>query len=257
MKVARMSKRKKQESGGSGVPEWMATYGDLVTLLMCFFVLLFAFSSIDAQKFEAVMKSFQGSAGVLQSGQSLSPSEMIFDGQPESKTTADTQSQIEVKEIADFAEAIEQFKEETGIDIDIKVSVEKRGLKITFPDNALFDPGRADLKPDALLTLDFMSEVLDQPLFSGRLVRIEGHTDNVPINTERFPSNWELSTIRATTVLRYFTESKLMETTRFIASGYGEFRPMDSNDTREGRAQNRRVDIVVLTEEEEELEPSN
>ena len=247
-------KAKKAEEGG-GIPEWMATFADLVTLLMCFFVLLFAFSSIDAQKFEAVMQSFQGSAGVLASGDSLSPSTMVFDGQPESKTTADSQTVTEVKEVAQLAEAIEKFKEESGVDVDIQVTVEARGLKITFPDKALFDPGRADLKPASIKVLDFMVSVLNQPIFVDRLIRIEGHTDNVPINTIRFPSNWELSTIRATTVLRYFTENKQINPTRFMASGYGEYKPIDSNATKDGRSQNRRVDLIVLTEEEKEKEP--
>lgn len=251
-----MARKAKKDEGGGGIPEWMATFADLVTLLMCFFVLLFAFSSIDAQKFEAVMQSFQGSAGVLQSGESLSPSQMVFDGQPESRTTADSASQVEVKEVAQLAEEIEKFKEKTGIDIDIQVTIEERGLKITFPDKALFDPGKADLKPASIKVLDFMSQVLNQAAFRERMVRIEGHTDNVPINTVRFPSNWELSTIRATTVLRYFTETKRMTPVRFMASGYGEYRPLDSNQTSEGRAQNRRVDIIVLTEEEQALEPN-
>lgn len=250
-----MGRKAKPDEGGGGIPEWMATFADLVTLLMCFFVLLFAFSSIDAQKFEAVMQSFQGSAGVLQSGESLSPSNMVFDGQPESRTTADSSNPMEVKDIAELAKEIEKFKKSSGLDVDIKVSVEDRGLKITFPDKALFDPAKADLKPASVKVLEFMSQVLNQEIFKDRMVRIEGHTDNVPINNIRFPSNWELSTIRATTVLRYFTEVKRMKPDRFMASGYGEYRPVESNKTAEGRAQNRRVDIIVLTAEEQELEP--
>lgn len=250
-----MARKAKKEEGGGGIPEWMATFADLVTLLMCFFVLLFAFSSIDAKKFEAVMVSFSGSAGVLSGGETLSPADMVFDGAPESKTTADSQSQVQVKEIAELAAAIDKFKKENDIKIDIKVSVEARGLKITFPDNALFDPGKADLKPQSILTLNFMSDVLNQPVFKDRLIRIEGHTDNVPISTPKYPSNWELSTFRATTVLRYFTEQKKMVPVRFIASGYGEYKPVDSNDSKEGRSQNRRVDIIVLTEEEQQVEP--
>ncbi|MCK8058766.1 MULTISPECIES: flagellar motor protein MotB [unclassified Fusibacter] len=252
-----MSKKQKKCEEGGGAPEWMATYGDLVTLLMCFFVLLFAFSEIDAQKFDAVMQSFQGSAGVLQSGESMSPSELLFDGMPENKKTEDGESNKKNQEVEALKEEIEKFKQESGVDFEIGLVVEERGLKITFPDNALFDSAKADLKPDALLTLDFMSQVLNEDMFKGRQIRIEGHTDNVPINTLRFPSNWELSTIRATTVLRYFTEIKAMEDSRFMALGYGEYRPVSTNDSSEGRSQNRRVDIVVLTEEEQEKEPSN
>lgn len=251
-----MSKREKKQEGG-GAPEWMTTYGDLVTLLMCFFVLLFAFSTIDNQKFTAVMKSFKGSAGVLQSGQALSPSDLTFDGMPESKETLDQESIKQVKEVEAFQEALEKFKEETQIDLEFKVESEERGLKITFPDNALFDPGSADIKKSALKFLEFMSQLLNEDVFKHRLVRIEGHTDNVPNASLRYPTNWELSTFRATTVLRYFTETKKMPPVRFMASGYGEYKPIASNDTAEGRSQNRRVDIVVLTEAEQKKEPGN
>lgn len=252
-----MARKQKPPEGGGGAPEWMTTYGDLVTLLMCFFVLLFAFSTIDKQKFVAVMQSFQGSAGVLQSGQSLSPSDLVFDGMPESKETLDQESIQQKKEVEELEEALENFKKENNLDVDFKIEAEERGLKITFPDNALFDPGSADLKEQSLIILEFFSDLLNEDVFAGRYVRIEGHTDNVPINTLRFPSNWELSAIRATTVLRYFTEVKGMSNDRFSVVGYGEYKPVTSNDTAEGRAQNRRVDIVVLTEEEAAKEPSN
>ncbi len=250
-----MSRKKKPEEAAAGAPAWMTTYGDLVTLLMCFFVLLFAFSTVDNQKFTAVMQSFQGSAGVLQSGMSITPSEFIFDGMPESKQTLDQESIRQRREAEALKKALEKFKKEKSKEFDFQVDVGKRGVKITFPDNVLFDPGSADIKAEAYELLDYMSEILNGGDFAKRAIRIEGHTDNVPINTLRFPSNWELSTGRASRVVRYFTEKRGMEQTRFAPTGYGDNRPVASNDTAEGRAKNRRVELVVLTAEETEKEP--
>lgn len=238
-----MSRKKKPPVPAGGIPEYMATYGDLVTLLMCFFVLLFAFSSIDAQKFEAVMQSFQGSAGILESGTSLTPSNAIFDGMPEeqvSETTAPTDN-LEI-----LQERIQQFLEENKLEAEVTVELEARGLLLRFEDNALFDSGKADLKPQSLVTLQFLAEALTTEEFMTKNVRVEGHTDNIPIKTSRFPSNWELSTTRACNVVRYFIEKGGMQPIRFSAAGYSEYYPLASNDSAEGRSLNRRVDIVVL-----------
>ncbi len=250
-----MSRKKQEEDAPAGAPEWMATYGDLVTLLMCFFVLLFAMSTVDNKKFTAIMKSFQGSAGVLESGASLQQADFLFDGMPESKLTQDQESIRQRREAKALKKALEDFKKNKGKDFDFQVDIGKRGVKITFPDNVLFDPGEADIKTDANELLDYMADILSSGDFAERAVRVEGHTDNIPINTLQFPSNWELSTGRASRVVRYFTEDKGMNKLRFAPIGYGENRPVASNDTAEGRAMNRRVDIVVLTAEETEKEP--
>jgi chemotaxis protein MotB len=238
-----MSRKKKQDAGPGGVPEWMATYGDLVTLLMCFFVLLFAFSSIDAQKFEAVMKSFQGSAGILSGGTSLTPADMVFDGMPEVEVSKPVTNKEDLEVLK---KAVEKFIAENQLESKVTVELEDRGLLLRFEDNALFDSGKADLKEGSLNTLKFLAEILNTEEFNTKNVRVEGHTDNRPINTAKFPSNWELSTTRASNVVRFFIERGNMIPSRFSASGYSEYYPIASNDLAEGRAMNRRVDIVVL-----------
>lgn len=239
-----MSDKKNEESSG-GAPEWMVTYGDLVTLLMCFFVLLFAFSEIDAQKFEAVMQSFQGSAGVLSGGTTLSDSPLVFTGMPETNTTKEqTDSQV----LDDLKKEIESQLQNENIQLEITAEVINRGLLIRFPDNALFDSGEASLKPAAQEALTVIGNILQNDPFNERVIRVEGHTDNVPMNSPQFPSNWELSTSRATNVIRYFLDEVGIEPKRLSASGYGEYYPIASNETPEGRSQNRRVDIVVIRE---------
>ncbi len=249
-----MAKKEKRKEEGGGAPEWMATYGDLVTLLMCFFLLLFAFSEIDAQKFEAVMQSFQGSAGVLEGGTTLSESPLVFNGMPETQVA---ESPDEPDELQELKEVVEEFLKENEMEMDVLVELETRGLLIRFEDNALFDSGKAVIKLDSVETLTFLSEILKSDEFLTRFIRIEGHTDNVPIRTARFPSNWELSTARASNVVRFFIEDLEMKPDRFSASGYGEYHPVANNESVEGRAENRRVDIVILREIEVKEEPNS
>lgn len=240
---------KKPEECKAGAPEWMVTYGDLVTLLMCFFVLLFAFSTIDAQKFQAVMQSFQGSAGVLESGKSLSEDQLIFDASPETDTTPQTTDSEELEIIEEILNQMaEKLEEElSGQDLSdvIEFEISQNKLIIRLTDSVLFDPAKADIKDEALGVLQILGETLQSEIFSLGNFRIEGHTDNIPINTIRFPSNWELSAARATSVLRYFRDEVGFAENRFAISGYADTQPVDTNDTPEGRAKNRRVEIIV------------
>lgn len=244
---------KKPEECKAGAPEWMVTYGDLVTLLMCFFVLLFAFSEIDAQKFEAVMQSFQGSAGVLESGKSLSEDQLIFDASPENDTTPESTQEEPMDIVQEMLnEAKAEFEEtladklkgqEFVADIDIEIIDNK--IVIRLKNNVLFDSAKATIKPEALEILTIIGEVLKGELFTNSEIKIEGHTDDVPINTIQFPSNWELSAARATSVLNYFVNELDFKQTRMSIAGYAEFQPIDTNDTVEGRANNRRVEIII------------
>lgn len=249
-----MSREKKPEEPKAGLPEWLATYGDLVTLLMCFFVLLFAFSSIDAQKFEAVMQSFQGSAGILPGAKTLADGPLVFNGMPEAQTT---ESPEESQKLEDLKEQVEQYLEQNNLQENIQVELDARGLLLRFKDNILFDSGKADLKVEALTILDYLGGLLSKPEFAERYIRVEGHTDNVPISTSRFPSNWELSASRAASVIRHYIEMNGIRPDRFTASGYGEYYPVADNATAEGRALNRRVDIVILRESEAAQAPEN
>lgn len=249
-----MSRAKKPEESSAGLPAWLATYGDLVTLLMCFFVLLFAFSSIDAQKFEAVMQSFQGSAGILSGGKSLSDGPMVFNGMPESQVSESPQ---ETEKLQMLKEQVEKYLQQNNLQANVLVELDARGLLLRFKENVLFDSGKAVLKPGAVKILSFLGDILNKPEFAERYVRVEGHTDNIPIRTAIFPSNWELSTGRAASVIRFYIENTQLKPARFSASGYGEYYPVANNTTTEGRALNRRVDIVILRDVEIKEAPKN
>ncbi len=243
-------KRRKTEQGGDESLNWMTTYSDLVTLLLCFFVLLFSFSKIDAQKFQQLINSFQGSLGVMKGGKTLD--EIPNVDKLESK--ADLEQEME--DLRELKQIIDEYAKEKGLESEIKTRIDERGLIITVLDNVFFDSGKAQLKPKAKEIILYIGDVLSRDEFKNKNIKIEGHTDNDPINTAKFPSNWELSVIRATNVLRLLVEKKAIEGDRISASGYGPNRPVASNDNLQNKAKNRRVDVVVLKSHFGKSEPN-
>lgn len=231
--------RKRAEEHKAGAPEWMSTYGDMVTLLLCFFVLLFSFSTLDVQKFKAIVQSMSGSLGVMDSGMTVSMEPLVNSFPADSPTE-------EIEEFNKLYEEISQYVKENNLEASITLQLDERGLLVRFLDNVFFDPGKADLKPGAREIITKVAEILKT---NDKNVRIEGHTDNVPINTYRFPSNWELSTTRAVNVVKFLIEENGIEAKRLSASGYADQHPVDDNSTPEGRQKNRRVDMVILRSE--------
>lgn len=244
-----MSRRKRVEEDSGGGEAWLATYADLVTLLMCFFVLLFAFSNIDAQKFQAFITSFQGGTGVM-------PAESTLGG-PSTIEPADLE-QTDIESLETIKGLIDEYSEGAGIDTEIETRIEERGLVIRSLDNIFFDSGATEVKDEAKRMLSFISEVLVKEEFKDRQVKIEGHTDADPITNpnNKYPTNWELSAIRATNVLRYLVEFHGIDGSRISTSGYADTRPIVANDTVENKAKNRRVDIIILRSSYSETEPN-
>lgn len=241
---AERRRRLRSSHDGEDEGNWLVTYSDTITLLLCFFVMLFALSSLDVQKFNAMLASFQGAVGILDGGRSLSTEDGASDGpglmdsivpdfwrEPIAGTDAEPLYDDLVRIIAD---------EELGD--TVQVAVEERGIVVRFSESVLFDLGKAELKPEFREVLERFAAALlpwEHP------IRVEGHTDYLPIHNEEFASNWELSAIRATTVTRFLLEQGL-DPKLLSAVAYSEYHPIASNLTEEGRAQNRRVDIVLL-----------
>lgn len=240
-----MGRKRPEEEPKAGAPEWMATYGDMVTLLLCFFVLLFSFATLDVQKFKAIAQSMNGSLGVLDSGMTVSMEPLV------NAFPADSPNE-EVEEFSSLYEEMNEYIEENNLQKSIVLILNERGLLVRFMDNVLFDSGKADLTPKAREIIDKVAEIIRQ---NDKNVRVEGHTDNIPINTFRFPSNWELSTTRAVNVVKYLIEECSIEAIRLSASGYADQHPIDDNKTPEGRQNNRRVDMVILRAEKEAANP--
>lgn len=248
-----MKKKGKVEEQKAGSPEWMTTFSDLMTLLLCFFVLLFAFSTIDLRKFSAVMQSFQGSLGVLEGGKTLESTPYIEKALNDDKTTKQLE---EIEDFKKLKEEIEEYLKNNKMEQQILVDLETRGLLLRFKDNVLFDSGNAELKLVAKQTLKFIADLLKQDEFIEKYIRIEGHTDADPIiNSKRFPTNWELSVTRASNVVRFLIEEAGMNPQKLSASGYSKYHPVAPNDIVENKAKNRRVDIVILRSEFVKSEP--
>lgn len=243
-------KRKNDESPGVGAPLWLLTFSDMITLVLIFFILLYSYSTIDAIKWKQAVSSLKGSLGVMNDGSSLNDLNMVGQGEPGDDIN---KINVTVEDLADF-EKLQQEKREmedlkaslreqlAEIDQRIIVSTDERGVILRFEDSVLFDKGKADLKQNAKTTLDMVGNILGS---LDNYIRIEGHTDNLPINTARFPSNWELSTSRATNVLRFLLEHGL-NPQKLSAVGYGEYHPLVPNLDEASRQKNRRVDIVIL-----------
>lgn len=248
-------RRRKRDEGKKGSPEWMTIYSDMVTLLLCFFVLLFAFSEIDAQKFQAIMKSFEGSLGVFNGGKTIEEAPLInADNLPENMTTND------LKEHEDFIrlkKQIDEYAKEMGLESEIKANVDERGLVIRILDNIFFDPGKADIKPKAKEILLYIGDILKMDDLEGKNIKVEGHTDSDPVlDTHKFATNWELSGARATSVVRFLIDNKGIDSEKISFTGYSYYRPVAPNDTPENKAKNRRVDIVILKSSLSKWEPN-
>lgn len=242
-----MAKKKKEEEIKMGAPEYMLTYGDMMTLLLCFFVLLFSFSTIDAQKFQAIVQSFSGAFGILESGTSVKPGDLLTEGNIENKADS---AKLEMESLENLKSNLDEYMKDNGLENSVTVTNEPSGLLIRVKDNILFDPGSADLKQQSLVVMKYVAEVLQKEEFKEKFVSVEGHTDNVPMRSARYPSNWELSVSRASNVVRYFVEVGSIDPKRLSASGYSEYHPVAANDSLENRAKNRRVDILILRNQE-------
>lgn len=240
-----MARKRAEDEPKAGAPEWMATYGDMVTLLLCFFVLLFSFATLDVQKFKAISQSMSGALGVLDSGAAINMQPLIGSFPNDSPTE-------ENEEFKQLYEEMSEYVKENNLQASVTLRLDERGLLVRFMDDVLFDSGKADLTQNAKEIINKVAEIIRA---NDKNVRVEGHTDNVPISTSRFPSNWELSTTRAVNVVKYLIEVNGIEAKRLSASGYSDQHPVDDNSTKEGRQRNRRVDMVILRAEKNDTNP--
>jgi chemotaxis protein MotB len=218
-----------------------------MTQILIFFALLFALSNIDTKKFDLAITSLQGSLGILETGPAVSQGKFVGAGEM-GESLKSVQEQRQMENLEQNLEEILSRNQIKGV----QVNMEERGIVVRFTEGVLFDSGKADLKQEAISILDRVVPVLKN---SHRQIRVEGHTDNVPIHTPEFPSNWELSTTRAVNVVRYLIEKHNFSPYILSAAGYGEYRPVAPNDSEKHRAMNRRVDIVILKSVSESEEP--
>ena len=262
--MSRVTERRqasKQEEGGAN---WMDTYGDLVTLLLTFFVLLFAFSTINAQKWKSVVGALSGSTAIdipalnpemamerpidmILTSTASDTEEMVEDEPPIIDDIKDNtgNAQLEYERFLQLYGKIEQYIEKHHLSAEVFVDFEAYRVIIRFADSVFFESGKAYILPESEATLDHIANILCENQDLIEMINIQGHTDNVPISTSLYPSNWELSVSRAVNTLRYLLETDLIDSKKISAVGYSEFHPVKTNETVEGRAANRRVDFVI------------
>lgn len=236
--------RRRKYDDHENLERWLLTYADLITLLLAFFIVMYSMSQVDSKKFgkmsDALSGVLKGGAVIIKQGTNIG----IMPGGGVLKTAV----------LKSIGESIENDFMGMGNEKLVSTEVSERGLVIHIMESALFQVGSADLSEKAIETLRVVAEHL-KPLPNH--IRIEGHTDNRPIKTLRYPSNWELSSARATEVVRYFIDHHEVSPNEVSALGYGEFRPLAPNNTEDNRAKNRRVDIVVMTMEITATEPTS
>lgn len=276
-----MARKKKEDTPAPGSPAWMSTYGDMVTLLLCFFVLLFSMSTIDAAKFEALASSLSQTFSIFTAGSTAigdgvlisngvsqlnelseyfnttgqtADSDETTDQMDKENTDADKQwssvSKAEefleesgLKESEELAEKIEETVKENNLADVIDIQFTAQYVELTLKGALLYEPGSATLKQDILPTIDKVGLILQK--YSTGTVEIEGHTDNVPMASNRYASNDELSSARALSVFHYLIETTSLNPAYIKHSGRGEYAPIADNSTPEGRAKNRRVEIRI------------
>ena len=268
---------KKEPEKHANHERWLVSYADFITLLFAVFVTMYAMSQTDKKKVEEVAASLResfgystqaaaGQKGVLQS-QDIKPIPaikpemavipMINKMPPAGPRQGGMEKgrgkgKAEEKEFKEIQSAIEAYLIKHGAQNKVTIGITRRGLVVSLKEAGFFDSGSAVIKPAGYQLLNTILEAMTE--YSNPL-RVEGHTDNIPISTPIFPSNWELSVSRATNVLRYLQKNYDVEPGKLSATGYGEFRPTSENTTAEGRAKNRRVDIVLLSGDAEQGEP--
>ena len=270
-----------------GLPAWLSTFADLMSLLMCFFVLLLSFAEVDAQRFKKMAESMKDAFGVQREipavdivmGTSVIMQE-FSPGKPEPspiddirQTTTDIEQEfLEQQEQLDIdvakaamQEKLEQEVESQAVELQemleeeikeglIDVDTEATNIIIRIQEKGSFPSGRANLNPDFFEVISKITDVVATT--PGRII-VAGHTDNIPISTKRFRSNWELSSARAVTVVHAMLSNASIEEDRFLIQGYADSKPLVENDSSENRAQNRRVELVIQRGEEVENSPES
>lgn len=265
-------KKRGSDEGGGGGALWLSTFSDLMNLLLCFFVLLFAMSTIDAEKFEEISASFRQSFSIFDGGSaSITEGNLISSGVSQLSQLNDyfTQMGANPEDKDDKNETLESYKEnlyhqqvdaseEIADDVEdqlgnmgildkVDIEVEAQYVSLTLNGALLYDSGKAEIKKSALEFVDKISDVLKS--YDDNSIWIIGHTDTVPMGANvKYTDNMELSQGRAYSVYKYLRDVKKMDITNIGCMGMGEEQPIATNDTAEGRALNRRVEIKIFNE---------
>jgi chemotaxis protein MotB len=269
-----MAKRKAEEPP-KGAPAWQSTFADLMNLLLCFFVLLFSMSTIDAQKFQEIAASFSNTFSIFSAGgssfddgllisngvsqlnnldmyisntgaaaeQTAKQNDLNKDEENSAEELKEALEEEQLKESEQLAEKVSEALTENGLDKDIDITFTSQYVQLTLKGSVLFDSGSSDLRSEAMPMVSKIAMILER--YATSTIEIEGHTDNVPIHTSKYESNDVLSSYRALAMFEYLVENTSLDPSKIKHSGRGEYIPVADNSTPEGRAKNRRIEIKI------------
>lgn len=259
-----MSKRRNKKTEDSGMDEsWLLPYADILTLLLALFIVLYAMSSVDAQKFQELSRAFNsvfvGKQGILEEDEALLPDNQdnVEPMTPKDNDEDDSEEdeelneedlgqaeRLEVEALTEVQKRVDDYIIKNSLENRFETSLTKQGLLVTIRDHALFDSGSATVREkDKKIAMELSDLLL---MDEQREVVIHGHTDNVPIHTAAYESNWELSVMRAINFMKIILVNEDLDPRYFSAKGSGEFQPIATNETKDGRAKNRRVEILIM-----------
>ncbi|MFD0698690.1 flagellar motor protein MotB [Paenibacillus sp. GCM10027628] len=256
-----MSKKKKHEDHEEHIDEtWLIPYADLLTLLLALFIILFASSQLDSKKYDSIMHSLnnaftggeapfsmsnlipinQDANATKNNGKEQNPPKS--DGKQDSQLAAKLQK--EEKDLEELKKSMDAFIKENHLSEQLTTKLDNEKLTITISDRALFDSGSATVKQEAQTLAVSMADLLSR--YPGYQVEVAGHTDNIPIHRQDFETNWDLSAKRAVNFMKILLNNSKIDPASYHSVGFGEYRPIASNDTTDGRAKNRRVEVSIL-----------
>lgn len=241
-----MHKRKKheEEEEHQNHERWLLSYADFITLLMIFFIIMYAMSTLDQKKYEKLTTALNQAMG---DGTAIADTGSNMGGEIGNGLSEDAK-------LKKVKENLDKYLKENNLSASVSTTIEKRGLVLSFKDSLFFDSGKAEIRPEQIDKLITISKIINQSIISDSYIRIEGHTDSVPMHNEIFKSNWDLSVMRASNVAQILIDKAGINPERLSATGYGEYRPKVDNSTAEGKSTNRRVDIIIMNSQFNEVE---
>ena len=226
-----MAQEEEEELEAPSAPFWLVTYGDMVTLLLTFFVMIVAMSEIKKDHFMEAMSYFSGRTSVFENAQ------------PVPIIPRPSEESMEAIEQAQRVETLLEFIQEEGLEDKVQINFEEESMHVVITDAVMFNSGSSIVQETAREILSLVSSVSPDMTES---ITVIGHTDNQPISTSQYPSNWELSAARASSVVRFLlTQENSLPPERYQAIGQGEHDPVDTNDSPDGRARNRRIELLI------------
>ncbi len=243
-----MAKKKHEEHENH--ERWLVSYADFITLLFAFFVVMYSVSAVNEGKFRTVSESIKAALNPMYAPSVSNTPFVLGDTKPATiLPSLEMSREVAIRRLRAVMQSLQNAAQSRFVEV-----VERRNgeIIVTVPESVMFQGGEAVLRPDALPFLKALAEVLNE---MNRHVRVEGHTDDVPIRTTQFPSNWELSAARAVIVVRALTELYGVPSTHLAAVGYADSRPLTPNLNPEQRAKNRRVEVIILEDKPQTAAP--